>query len=47
MDVRFERDGKSYIAIDTAGVRKRAKLSSDVEFYSPAPRASVRSAARM
>lgn len=34
VDVRFERDGKSYIAIDTAGVRKKATLASDVEFYS-------------
>ena len=34
VDVRFERDGKSYIAIDTAGVRKKSTLASDVEFYS-------------
>ncbi|MBN9120802.1 MAG: ribosome biogenesis GTPase Der [Planctomycetes bacterium] len=34
VDVRFERDGKSYIAIDTAGVRKKTSLASDVEFYS-------------
>jgi GTP-binding protein len=34
VDVRFERDGKSFLAIDTAGVRKHAKLASDVEFYS-------------
>jgi GTP-binding protein len=34
VDVRFERDGKSYIAIDTAGVRKRTSLANDVEFYS-------------
>lgn len=34
VDVRFERDGKSYIAIDTAGVRKKTTLASDVEFYS-------------
>ena len=34
VDVRFERDGKSYIAIDTAGVRKKTTLVSDVEFYS-------------
>lgn len=34
VDVRFERDGKSYLAIDTAGVRKKTSLASDVEFYS-------------
>jgi GTP-binding protein len=34
VDVRFERDGKSYVAIDTAGVRKNAKLASDIEYYS-------------
>jgi GTP-binding protein len=34
VDVRFERDGKSYVAIDTAGVRKKTSLASDIEFYS-------------
>ena len=34
IDVRFERDGKSFVAIDTAGVRKKASLASDIEFYS-------------
>jgi GTP-binding protein len=34
VDVRFERDGKVFIAIDTAGVRKRGKVKSDIEFYS-------------
>ncbi|MCI0704854.1 MAG: ribosome biogenesis GTPase Der [Planctomycetia bacterium] len=34
IDVRFERDGKSYIAIDTAGVRKKTTLANDIEFYS-------------
>jgi GTPase len=34
IDVRFTRDGKSYLAIDTAGVRKRASLANDIEFYS-------------
>ena len=34
VDVRFERDGKSYIAIDTAGVRKTAKMDTNIEFYS-------------
>jgi len=34
VDVRFVRDGRTYIAIDTAGVRKKSKISSDIEFYS-------------
>ncbi len=34
IDVRFERDGKVYLAIDTAGVRKKKSLASDIEFYS-------------
>jgi GTPase len=34
VDVRFERDGKTYLAIDTAGVRKKGKLANDIEFYS-------------
>lgn len=36
VDVRFERDGKVFIAIDTAGVRKKRSLASDIEFYSMA-----------
>jgi GTPase len=36
VDVRFERDGKSFIAIDTAGVRKKGKVKTDIEFYSVA-----------
>jgi GTP-binding protein len=34
VDVRFERDGLTFVAIDTAGVRKKRSLASDVEFYS-------------
>jgi GTPase len=34
VDVRFERDGKSYIAIDTAGVRKKSMMDTNIEFYS-------------
>lgn len=34
IDVRFERDGKTFLAIDTAGVRKRSSLADDIEFYS-------------
>jgi len=33
VDVRFELDGKSLMAIDTPGVRKRKSLANDVEFY--------------
>jgi GTP-binding protein len=34
IDVRFERDGKTFLAIDTAGVRKATSLASSVEYYS-------------
>lgn len=34
VDVRFERDGKTYLAIDTAGVRKKSSLANSIEFYS-------------
>ena len=33
VDVRFELDGKSFIAIDTPGLRKGKSLKSDVDFY--------------
>jgi GTP-binding protein len=33
VDVRFELDGKSFVAIDTPGVRKKKSLASDIEFY--------------
>jgi GTPase len=34
IDVRFERDGHTFLAIDTAGVRKKGKFADDIEFYS-------------
>ncbi len=35
VDVRFEKEGKSLIVIDTAGVRKkRHMVTNDIEFYS-------------
>lgn len=34
IDVRFEKDGKTIIVIDTAGVRKKSKLADSIEFYS-------------
>jgi GTP-binding protein len=33
VDVRFEMDGKSFVAIDTAGLRKLRKLDGTLEFY--------------
>jgi len=35
VDVRFEKDGRSFVAIDTAGVRKKSKMTqNNIEFYS-------------
>ena len=34
VDVRFELDGKTFLAIDTAGVRRNKSIESDIEFYS-------------
>ncbi len=36
VDVLFERDGESYVAIDTAGLRKRGKQEDAIEFFSEA-----------
>lgn len=33
VDVRFELDGKAFMAIDTPGVRKRKSMRKDIEFY--------------
>ncbi|NQV28185.1 MAG: ribosome biogenesis GTPase Der [Rhodopirellula sp.] len=33
IDLRFEVDGKTIIAIDTPGVRKKKSLANDIEFY--------------
>ena len=33
VDVRFEKDGKTIIVIDTAGVRKKRKMANSIEFY--------------
>lgn len=33
VDVRFERDGRQFVAIDTAGVRKKSSMD-DIDFYS-------------
>jgi GTPase len=34
VDVRFEINGKTFTAIDTAGVRKTKSLDGDIEYYS-------------
>jgi GTP-binding protein len=33
VDVRFEKDGKTIIVIDTAGIRKKSKMTDSIEFY--------------
>lgn len=34
VDVRFEKDGKTIVVIDTAGLRKKNKIKDSIEFYS-------------
>lgn len=34
VDVKFELDGKSFVAIDTPGLRKGKSVRTDIEFYS-------------
>lgn len=34
VDVRFELDGKAFVAIDTPGLRRRKSISTDIDFYS-------------
>ena len=34
VDVRFELDGKAFVAIDTPGLRRTKSVRSDVDFYS-------------
>jgi GTP-binding protein len=34
VDVRFDMDGKSFLAIDTPGLRKTKSVRSDLDFYS-------------
>lgn len=34
IDTPFERDGKKYLLIDTAGIRKKKNVTDDVEYYS-------------
>ncbi|MHB1037453.1 MAG: ribosome biogenesis GTPase Der [Pirellulales bacterium] len=34
VDVRFELDGKSFIAIDTPGLTRRKSIATDLDFYS-------------
>lgn len=41
VDVRFEKDGKTFIIIDTAGLKRRARVKGSVEFYSQARTATA------
>jgi len=34
VDVRFELDGKAFMAIDTPGFRRRQSIATDIDFYS-------------
>ncbi len=34
IDVRFELDGKTFMAIDTPGLRRTKSISTDIDFYS-------------
>ena len=34
VDVRFEMDGKSFVAIDTPGLRRKVAVKTDIDFYS-------------
>ena len=34
IDTKFTYDGKDYTIIDTAGIRKKAKVEDDIEYYS-------------
>lgn len=36
IDTRYERDGKTYVLIDTAGMRKKGRINENVERYSVA-----------
>ncbi len=33
VDVRIEKDGRTLVVIDTAGVRKKRKIADDIEYY--------------
>ncbi len=34
VDVRYELDGKAFVAIDTPGLRRRKSVTTDIDFYS-------------
>ena len=36
VDVLFEQDGKNFVVIDTAGIRRKKSLQDAIEFYSDA-----------
>ena len=33
VDLRFEKDGRTFVAIDTAGVKRKSKWSGSIEYY--------------
>jgi len=33
VDLQFERDGRTFVAIDTAGVRRKSKAAASIEYY--------------
>jgi len=34
VDVRFQREGRTFVAVDTAGIRRKSKAKGSIEFYS-------------
>lgn len=44
VDVRFSREGQDYVFVDTAGVRRRARITDSVERYSA--NAAIKSASK-
>ena len=34
VDVRFERKGRAFVAVDTAGLKRKSRLQDSIEFYS-------------
>lgn len=34
VDTQFEKEGRKYVFIDTAGIRRKSKVTEDVEYYS-------------
>ncbi|MBL7133028.1 MAG: ribosome biogenesis GTPase Der [Phycisphaerae bacterium] len=34
VDVRFEREGRTFVAVDTAGLKRKSRVADSIEFYS-------------